>query len=129
MDEAEQLYSKEMERLERQQNNLRDQWNTESKNQDENEYKRVINATSTLNYALRKNETLEQFIIRLNEHVEIANKTNWRVHVIIGSKGKPWYTHKNPNGCFMCNDTNMINYMLNLFKALAIMHPKSILIP
>ncbi len=129
MDESETLFSKEMERLERQQNNLRDQWNTESKNQDENEYKRIINSNNTLNYAIRKAETLEKYLIRIEDHVAIANKTNWKVHVIIGSKGKPWYTHKNPNGCFMCDDTNMLNYFINLFKAIAVQHPKTVLLP
>ncbi len=129
MDESETLFSKEMERLERQQNELRDRWNTESKSQDENEYKRIININSTLDYAIRKAETLSKYMVRLEDHIARANKTNWRVHVIIGSKGKPWYTHKNPNGCFMCEDTNMLNYLKNLLIAIAIQHPKTVVLP
>ncbi len=127
--EAEELYNKEMEKLERQQRELRDRYNTLEAAQQEEDFKNVINTTNTLDYAIRKGETLEQYLTRLNIYRDLAHKKNWKIHVVIGAHGKPWYTHKSANGCFMCEDTNLISYMYNLLLAIAAKHPKLVLTP
>ncbi len=117
-----------MEKLERQQRELRDRYSTEQLSLNEAEFKQVINATSTLDYAIRKGETLEQYVTRLEIYVKLAHKKNWKVHVLIGSKGKPWYQHSNSNGCFMCEDTNLIHYMLNIIRYTADKQPSMTLL-
>ncbi len=126
-DEVTIAFNKEMEALERQQRNLRDQYNTLEKNRDLDDYKRIINASDTADYALKKGQQLKSWTDRLDVHVEKANALNWKIHVIIGSHGKPFYSHKNPNGCFMCDDANLIKYLLSVLQHIANKYPKLII--
>ncbi len=105
-----------LERQERQQKYLRDQYNEVEKYDAMEDYQRIIQQ-SNLDYAIRKQENLENYIARLQIHVEFNAKKNIKTH-IQAPKGC-WYTHKSPLGCFMCDDMNMIHYMLNLIKTIA----------
>ncbi len=105
-----------LERQERQQKQLRDQYNETEKYDALEDYQRIIQQ-SNLDYAIRKSENLENYLARLQIHVDFNAKKNIKTH-IQAPKGC-WYTHKSPLGCFMCDDQNMIHYMLNLLKTLA----------
>ncbi len=107
-------------RQERQQKHLRDQYNNIEKYDAMEDYQRIIQQ-STLDYAIRKSENLENYISRLQIHIEFNAKKNIKTH-IQAPKGC-WYTHKSPLGCFMCDDLNMIHYLLNLLKTLAKYQP------
>ncbi len=107
-------------RQERQQKQLRDQYNETSKYDALEDYQRIIQQ-SNLDYAIRKQENLENYITRLEIHVNFNATKNIKTH-IQAPKGC-WYTHKSPLGCFMCDDMNMIHYMLNLIKTIAKYQP------
>ncbi len=109
-----------LERQERQQKQMRDQYNETEKYDAMEDYQRIIQQ-SNLDYAIRKSETLENYLARLQIHVDFNAKKNIKTH-IQAPKGC-WYTHKSPLGCFMCDDMNMIHYMLNLLKTLAKYQP------
>ncbi len=108
-----------MENLERQQRGLRDNYNTETLNQNLHEYVRIANADKDLIYAFKGGETLEEYLKTLTIHIDLAKTKNWRIHVLIGVRGKPWYTHSSPDRCFMCQDSEMIAYLLNLLHLIA----------
>ncbi len=112
-----------LERQERQQKFLRDQYNTIEKYDAMEDYQRIVKQ-SNLDYAIRVSENLENYLPRLQIHVEFNAKKNIKSH-IQAPKGC-WYTHKSPLGCFMCDDMNMIFYMLNLLKTLAKHQPEYI---
>ncbi len=112
-----------LERQERQQKYLRDQYNEVEKYDAMEDYQRIIQQ-STADYAIRKHEKLEDYITRLSIHVEYNAKKNIKTH-IQAPKGC-WYTHKSPLGCFMCDDMNMIHYMLNLLKTISKFQPEYI---
>ncbi len=107
-------------RQERQQKYLRDQYNESEKYDAMEDYQRIIQQ-SNLDYAIRKQENLENYIERLQIHVDFNAKKNIKTH-IQAPKGC-WYTHKSPLGCFMCDDMNMIHYMLNLLKTMSKYQP------
>ncbi len=109
-----------LERQERQQKQLRDQYNETTKYDALEDYQRVIQQ-SNLDYAIRQSETLENYLARLEIHVDFNYKKNVKTH-IQAPKGC-WYTHKSPLGCFMCDDQNMIHYMLNLLKTISKYQP------
>ncbi len=88
-EEATKLFNKEMQRLEQQQRQLRDKYSTDQLALNEQEFKQVINPNSTLDYAIHKGETMEQYVTRLEIYVKLAHKKNWKIHVLIGSHGKP----------------------------------------
>ncbi len=112
-----------LERQERQQKFLRDQYNETAKYDAMEDYQRIIQQ-SNLDYAIRKEENLENYITRLEIHVKFNATKNIKTH-IQAPKGC-WYTHKSPLGCFMCDDMNMISYMLNLLKTMAKYQPEYI---
>ncbi len=112
-----------LERQERQQKYLRDQYNEVEKYDAMEDYQRIIQQ-STADYAIRKQEKIIDYIQRLQIHVEFNAKKNIKTH-IQAPKGC-WYTHKSPLGCFMCDDMNMIHYMLNLIKTMAKYQPEYI---
>ncbi len=105
---------------------LRDQHNTLVETEALEDYQRIIQQ-STLDYALRKQETLQEYLYRIEIHVEINAQKNIKSH-ISAPKGC-WYTHKSPLGCFMCDDMNMIHYLLNLLRSLAKHQPSLVLRP
>ncbi len=119
--EATELYNAEMERLELQQKGFRDAYNTETLNQNLHDYIRIANSDSTLAYAYKGGQTLGEYLTLLQIHVDLAKTKNWKVHVLIGSHGHPWYTHR--HDCFMCADNAMISYLLNLLKIIDKLQP------
>ncbi len=97
-----------------------DQYNT-SDPLDITQYKRMLHQ-NTAKYALQKGETLSQFTTRVQLHIDIGYEKNERIH-ISAPKGA-WYQHRNPAGCFCCEDQNMIAYLINILHILAHQYPK-----
>ncbi len=93
-------YDREMENLERQQKELRDRYNTKEPLYNPNDYSHVLE--SRRNDSPIKGELLSHYIVRLGEIIKSHSDKNWKVHVVIGSHNKPFWTHRNPLGCFMC---------------------------
>ncbi len=122
-------YEKEMENLNNQIKGLRDPYNTIEPAKDIDEYRNVIKSDSTLDYAIQAGETLKKYQTKLEMHVKYSIDKNWKIHVAIGSKGRPWYNHKSPLGCFMCQDNDIKSYMLNLIRAITAQYPDLILLP
>ncbi len=106
---------------ERQQKGLRDQYNELKKYEAMEDYKHTIHTSSSLLYAIRTNESLQDYTKRLEGHIQILTENNTRIH-IHASKGC-WYQHKMPT-CFCCADRNMYTYLLALLQTISLEYPK-----
>ncbi len=101
----------------------RDKYNTEEIPEDENLYKRILNAD--IRIAPKKGQMLVAYVQELQIYVKMASKKNIQIHIIKGVRGRPWYTHLRGDGCFMCEDMNMIHAMLSSLRLLADNYPKA----
>lgn len=123
-------YDKEMEKLEKQQRELReiqeagrwDKYNTTDKMVDENDYKKVLNAD--LEFTPNKGETWESWFAKAEVYAKMGAKKNIKAH-INGPKGA-WWTHRNPQGCFPCEDTTLITTLINVMGIMVQQYPKNI---
>jgi len=111
-------YLKEMRNLERQANDLTSQY-TDLEKIDVNDYKKVVNAN--VNYAPHKGETWKEYSGRVRIYAKINADKNRLTH--IDGPRKAWYTHRNPQGCFMCEDINLISLMCRVIDEWAIQYP------
>ncbi len=107
-------YLRQMRILERQEKDLTSQY-TDLEKVDVNDYKKVVNANVT--YAPHKGETYKEYGNRIRIYANI-NATKNRLTHIDGPR-KAWYTHRNPMGCFMCEDTNLIALMVRVINEMA----------
>ncbi len=107
-----------MRKLELQEKDLQSQYTDEEK-LDPYNYKSVTN--TSLDYAPKKEEKWSQYIVRLCTYAEISAEKNRKTH--IDGPRKAWYTHRNPMGCFMCEDTNLISMMLRVLKLITNQYP------
>ncbi len=109
------FYESEMERLERQQKDLRDNYNQENLEFNEYEYVRKLRSGSMLKYGLASGEKLTKYYPRLRAHIDIAAEKNIHTHVKNNGRGC-WFTHKDKFGvgCFMCEDLNLIHYLASI---------------
>ncbi len=122
-------FDTELARLEKQQNELRknaekedrDRHSTLDENIDIHAYRRIVNAK--INIAPTSTETLSQYVKKIKVYQEIAHQKNWQTHV--DNPYKTWHTHKNPLGCFMCEDTAFIAVMIQVLEVLADKYPKA----
>ncbi len=80
-----------------------------------------LTRNSSLKYAVRDGEKLYQFTARLQLYMDLSLEKNKDIH-IYAPKGA-WYQHRNPAGCFCCEDQNMIHYMFNIFKIIEHTYP------
>ncbi len=118
-------YDKEMENLEQQQRELadkmqrkdRDRYNTEEKQVDIHDYKKIVNAQHKL--APESAETLEHYIQKIEIFQKIAADANWDTHV--DNSYRTWHTHKLPS-CFMCADTQFIGVLVQVLKVINSTH-------
>ncbi len=113
-------YDKEMERLEKMQRGLHDRYNSEELKVDPNDYRKIINAKVKL--APIGGEKWIQYIERIKIYQKIAFDKNWGTHV--DNTYKTWHTHKNPSGCFMCEDSAFIAVLIQVLECMAEHHPK-----
>ncbi len=112
-------YLKEMRKLELQEKQLRDRYNTEEKPLDKHNYKKILNADIQL--APRTGEKIKDYITKIKIFQEIARKKNWETHV--DNPYKTWHTHKMPVGCFMCEDLQFINVLIQVIQLIQDGHP------
>ncbi len=115
------FYDKEMARLEREQEKLRDNYNSENVGYDEYEYNKIIN--SSLPYAPKHHQKIIDWLNELIIYQKIAATKNMKTH-IYPPTGKTWHTHKHPLGCFMCEDMQFINVLTSVIKSLSKAHPE-----
>ncbi len=109
-----------LEKLEIQQKGFRDQYNSTDNPFEEADYEKVLNAD--LDYAPKKGETFESYYVRLLVYVKMGAKKNIKTH-INGPKGA-WYTHRNPQGCYSCEDMNLISCMCNVIGLMSNRYPE-----
>ncbi len=114
-------YEDEIRKLELQSKNLKDNYNTLDANADLGNTAGYI-PTPSLPYAPTKDETLESYFAKLKIYRKINHDINTKCHITT-PKG-PWYSHRAPQGCFMCEDQKMINIMLEVIRILSLRYPK-----
>ncbi len=113
-------YLKEMRALELQEKKLRDRYNTEEKSRDIHDYKRIVSAK--IKIAPIGGEKLSDYVKRLIVYQNLAKEKNWETHV--DNPYKTWHTHKNPLGCFMCEDTQFIGVTIQVLQVIADTYPE-----
>jgi len=113
---------KYLERLERQQKYLRDQYNTLDNPFDENDYKSVLHAD--LEFSPKPRMQWKTYAENFKIYAQANAKKNIQTH-INGPKGA-WYTHRNPAGCFACEDTNLISVASNVLSLNADLYPTNL---
>lgn len=113
-----------MEKLERQQRELHNQYEQENQEFNSHEYVRKLRQARHLEYAIRENETISDYVKKLELTVDLAAKKNSRTHVWNNGRGA-WFTHSDKFGvgCFMCEDVNLIHYMFSLIRYFAHKYP------
>ncbi len=87
-------------------------------------YKQQVQ-TSTLKYTPHDGENLQQYLAKLKLYIDLGHEKNARIH-IDPPKGA-WYQHRNPAGCFCCEDQNMIWHMFAILQIIATKYPKFII--
>ncbi len=112
-------YEDEIRKIELQRKGMRDQYNTLDNPYDENDIEKIIHAD--LEYAPKPKQTLQSYAQNLRIYYKLAAKKNIQTH-INGPKGA-WYTHRNPSGCFACEDMNLLSVMLQTLEYLASKNP------
>ncbi len=96
-----------------------DRYNTLDEPDDPNNYKKIVNAK--INLAPTTEETLAQYLQRIKIYQKISRDTNWNTHV--DNPYKTWHTHKNPMGCFMCQDTQFIGVLVQVLQVILDIYP------
>ncbi len=111
-------YLREMRKLELQEKDLTSQYNNVQL-KDPNDYKNVTNANVT--YSPYKGEKWAEYAMRIAIYADINAKKNRLTH--IDSPRKSWWTHRNPAGCFMCEDTNLISMLVRVITQMGGVSP------
>ncbi len=113
-------YIKEMRRLEIEQKKLHDNYNSEIQKSNQNDIEHLLN--STLKYSPDRRHTWETYVQELVTHIKYADDKNTKAHI----EGKtPWYTHRSPLGCFMCEDIALRHVMLQILQLMAKQYPNN----
>ncbi len=113
-------YDKQLKKLAIARENLTDQYNSLDNPYQETDYKKILHAD--LQFTPKKDETILSYATRIKIDSNYNAKKNIQSH-INGPKGA-WYTHRNPGGCFMCEDTNLISVLVQALLILAENHPE-----
>ncbi len=106
------------EELRRQESNLFSQY-VDSEKLDPNDYSSIVNAKIIC--SPEGGESWAHYADRLQVYVKIAAEKNYKTH--IDGPRKAWYTHRNPMGCFMCEDANLIAVMRRVVGYMATKYP------
>ncbi len=114
-------YEDEIRKINMQRNNVRDQYNTLDNPYDLHDIEKVTKAD--LEYTPNEGETLNSYYNRAKIYVKLCEKKNIQTH-INGPKGA-WYTHRNPAGCFACEDLNLLNVLLRTLEIITEKYPDS----
>ncbi len=105
---------KELRRYEAELRDLKDRYNTNDKQIDKSNYKKIVNADIAL--APSSEESLKQYVERIRIYQKIASDKNWNTHV--DNPYKTWHVHKNPMGCFICQDSQFISVLVQVLEYL-----------
>ncbi len=108
-------YLDEMRKLELQEKQLRDRYNTEEEPLDKHNYKKIVN--SDIRLAPERSETLKHYIEKIKIFQEISKTKNWDTHV--DNSYKTWHTHRLPMGCFMCEDQQFIAVLVQVLECIS----------
>ncbi len=109
---------KELIKIENQRKGLVDRYNTEDNIIDRNDVEHLLN--SSLRYTPEPHQNLSQYTKELEMHVKYADDKNTKTHI---TGVKMWHTHRNPSGCFMCEDIALRHVMLRVIQYLASVSP------
>ncbi len=121
-------YDKELEKLELQQNQLRDQqekgqwdrYNSVDEKVDQDDFRNMIN--SSLDYVPKQGQTWKEYASNAKIYSQINAKINIKTHI---EAKRQWYTHRSPLGCFMCNDTTLISVLVKTLTQMASVYPQN----
>jgi len=119
--DSNEYYDKEIRKIELQRKQLKDQYNTLDENQDLGKTENYI-PTPSLAYAPVLGENLQTWFAKLKIYRKINYEINTKCH-ITPPKGA-WWTHRQPSGCFMCQDQQFINVMLDILRILSLRYPE-----
>ncbi len=97
----------------------KDRYNTLEESEDKFSYRKIVNAQIDL--APTSDEKLEQYLQRIKIYEKIARDKNWNTHV--DNPYKTWHQHKNPMGCFMCQDTQFIRVLVQVLQVINELYP------
>ncbi len=119
MDE-ESFYEKEIRKIDLQRKGLRDQYNSLDNPYQEEDYEKIIKAD--LEFTPKSGQSWNSYCENIIIYSSMNAKKNIKTH-INGPKGA-WYTHRNPQGCFCCEDTNLIAVLVSTIRLMAKQYPE-----
>ncbi len=85
-----------------------------------NLYQKIIHSES--DYAPQQHMEIQEYIYIIKAQRKIRYTKNYNTH--IDTPKGCWYTHKRPDGCFMCDDMQMITVLCQALEFLAKKYPK-----
>ncbi len=120
-------YQTNMERLEKQQREMRealdqaklDQYNSTQSPYNVTDYKNITEAQ--IEYAPQKGQTWLEYYLEIKVHAKNNAKKNIKVHV--NGKSGAWHTHSTGD-CFMCEDSNLISVLVRVIGHIANKNPQ-----
>jgi len=92
---------------------------------DVSKYRELIHTTNHLKYSVQDGQKLNQWLAKLELYINLGVEKSERIH-ISPPKGA-WYQHRNPAGCFCCEDQDMISYMYHVLQIIAHKYPNFII--
>lgn len=99
-----------------------DKYNSPEMDYDPNLYHRIV--TSQHEYAPNQGETPTTYLIRLKIYQKLASETSTKTHIET-AKGRPWYTHRSPQGCFICKQLELLSITISVLEYFITKYPKS----
>ncbi len=119
---AEKIIERDIEiKIKRQIEGIHDQYSSLENIIQEEDYRMVLHAD--LEFTPKKEETFQSYATRASIYAKFNATKNIKTH-ISGPKGA-WYTHRNPAGCFACEDMNLISVLIKTLHLMAKQHPNS----
>ncbi len=120
--ENKEAYEREMRGVEKRERLIRDTYNSSDPVEpDYNDVEYIL--TSRLDYAPHKGQSYIEYATEARAYAKIGRKKNWYTHYVKGARGKPFYSHSNPAGCFMCEDSRFIEVLVKALILMAQRHP------
>ncbi len=98
---------------------LRDQYNSLDNKIQKEDYEQVLRAD--LEYTPKEGETIQSYAARAKIYQQFNAKKNIQAH-IAGPKGA-WWTHRNPSGCFCCEDMNLLSVLSKTLSLIGHKYP------
>ncbi len=111
--------NKELRKIELTRKGMIDQYNTMDNPLDPNDIKNILHAD--LKFTPTENQSWSSYLKELKIYVKFCSEKNIKTH-INGPKGA-WYTHRNPMGCFACEDINLMHVMFTTMELMVKQYP------